>query len=116
VAVEGRPSGSNGGRFGGDSSLPGLRLSARGGRCRPAAGAGPTLACCPGELGRPGAGQGRGRRGRQSVGGAAAGGGSRPGGGRGLPGRPKEEEGKEKEREKENGEKGKEKRKIEKGK
>jgi hypothetical protein len=27
VAVEGRPSGSNGGRFGGYSSLPGLRLS-----------------------------------------------------------------------------------------
>jgi hypothetical protein len=32
--------GSNGGRFVGDSSLPGLRLSGRGGRCRPAAGAG----------------------------------------------------------------------------
>jgi hypothetical protein len=54
--------------------------------------------------------RGEGGGGRRSVGG------SRPGGGRGLPGRPKEEEGKEKEREKENGEKGKEKRKIEKGK
>jgi hypothetical protein len=42
--------GSNGGQFGGDSSLPGLRLSGRGGHCRPAAGAGPALACCPSDL------------------------------------------------------------------
>jgi hypothetical protein len=58
------------------------------------------LACCPGELGRPGAGQGRRRWGAPVW-----------RGGHGLPGRPKEEEGKEKEREKEKGEKGKEKRK-----
>jgi hypothetical protein len=64
--------GSNGGRFEGGSSLPGLRLSGRGGRCRPVAGAGPALACCPGELGRPGAGQGRGRWGAPVCRGVAA--------------------------------------------
>jgi hypothetical protein len=66
--------GSNGGRFGGDSSLPGLRRSGRGAPWLATAGPGPALACCPGELGRPGAGQRRRKGGVAGLEGGRAGG------------------------------------------
>jgi hypothetical protein len=63
VAVEGDRRGSNGGRFGGDSSLPvfvcqGEGASWLGGRCRRR---GAVLACCPGEPGRLVRARGEGR-------------------------------------------------------
>jgi hypothetical protein len=59
--------GSNGGRFGGDTSLPGLRLSGReGGAMAGCCRRGPAIACCAGDPAgqrRGGAGPGQAARG-----------------------------------------------------